>query len=133
MVSCPYAALMPGSMDSRLWTVNELISSLQCYTCYNDVINAWAPCIRQAAQVNTHPNLCSRGRQIWFLIFIFMKYLKGESEFDDEDFIFQGPHAIQHHRYNPTDSDRRRLIKNVPKQLQCSTIITRGNFLDFYF
>ena len=73
----------------------------------------------------------SRSRQIWFLIFNFLKYIKGESQFGDEDITFQGPHEIEHHRYNPYAADRRKILKTIPKHLQCSTLITRGRFLDF--
>ena len=126
MISCPYSALMPGTMDSRKWTIDELISNFRCYSCYGDILNSWAPCIRQSAQINTHPNLVSRPRQIWFLIFNFLKYIKGESQFGDEDIAFQGPHEVEHHRYNPYAADRREILKTIPKHLQCSTIVTRG-------
>ena len=126
MISCPYAALMPGSMDSRKWTVNELISSFRCYNCLSDSMNRWAPCVRQAAQINTHPNLCSRPRQIWFLVFLFLKFIKGKSDYDDEDYFFDGPHTIEHHIYNPHANDRRQITDYIPKYLQQSTIIRRG-------
>ena len=126
MISCPYAALMPGSMESRKWTINELISSFRCYNCYSDSMNRWAPCVRQASQINTHPNLCSRSRQIWYLIMLFLKFVKGESDYGDEDYSFDGPHEIEHHIHNPNTADKRVFSDNVPKYLQQSTIIRRG-------
>ena len=133
MFTCPYAALMPQTMSSRPWTINELISNFQCRSCYTDTINTWAPCVRLSAMVNVHPNLCSRERQIWFIIFIFLKYLPCGPQFTDEDFSFDGEHTVETHIYDPSSPNRRKMIPNVPKYLQCSPIITRGNIFAFIF
>ena len=131
MFSCPMAELMPQTMASRKWTVKELISNFQCVSCYQDKLNTWAPCIRLSSMVNTHPNLCSRTRQIWFIIFNFLKYLNCEPQFGDEDFKFKGEHSVEYHQYNRHLPDRRRLLPMVPRYLQISSIIRRGKY--FYW
>ena len=120
------AALMPQTMSSRSWTVKELISSFQCTSCYQDIINSWSPCTRLSSMINTHPNLCSRNRQLWFIIFNFLKYLNCKPQFGDEDFTFNGEHSVEYHEYDPSAADRRIMNPMVPKYLQKSAIITRG-------
>lgn len=123
---------MPGTLASRLWTVDEIISSFRCLNCYADAFNTWAPCIRMSSQINCHPNLTSRCRQIWFLVFNFLKYLRHGPEFGDEDFEFQGEHDVTHHVYYPSMANQRKLQPQVPKHLQQATIISRGNFIYKY-
>ena len=127
MFTCPMASLMPQTMASRKWTIKELISNFQCISCLQDTINSWSPCIRLSAMVNTHPNLCSRNRQIWFIIYNFLKYLNCEPQFGDEDFKFNGEHTVEYHEYDPSAIDRRKMLPLVPKYLQKSSIITRGD------
>ena len=131
MVSCPYASLMPHTMISRSWTINELISSFQCYNCLQDIFNRWAPCLRQASQINCHPNLTSRCRQLWFILLNYVKFLKMKPEFDDDDFEFQGEHLVEHSTYIPSDADHRKMTDFIPKYLQQTTIIRRGKSFIF--
>ena len=119
--ACPYASLMPQVMSSRPWTLNEIISSFQCFNCYQDVINNWSPCIRLSSRVNTHPNLVSRSRQFWFIIFNFLKFIRCGPQYGDEDFEFQGEHSIEHHTYSPSAPEQRKLLPTTPKYLQRST------------
>ena len=130
MNSCPYASLMANTMDSRQWTVNEMISSLKCYSCFHNVVNTWAPCVRRSAQVNLHPSLTSRCRQIWFLVMQLLKYCNPIAQFDsDENFEFLGENTIQYHMYSPTDPDRRKLNPEIPKIYQTAKIVSRGKFI----
>ena len=126
LVSCPYTSLMPNTMASRPWTLDEIISSFKCFNCYQDSFNRWAPCVRQYSQINCHPNFTSRGRQIWFLVFNFLKYLRCGPLYGDEDYTYQGEHSVKHHVYFPSMADQRNITPNVPKHLQQSTIITKG-------
>lgn len=121
---------MPQSMSSRKWNINEIISSFQCFNCYHDQINNWAPCVRLSSQINTHPNLVSRSRQLWFIIINFLKFLRCGPEYGDDDFEFQGEHEVEHHAYHPNAAEKRKLILTTPKYLQKSTIISYGlNFI----
>ena len=134
MTSCPYASIMAGTLDSRQWTVNELISSVKCYSCFHNVVNTWAPCIRRSAQVNLHPNLTSRCRQMWFLIMQLLKFCNSEAQFDtDEEFKFLGENSLQYHTYSPTDPNRRKLNPDIPKYYQIARIVSRGNITHFSF
>ena len=134
MISCPYASLMAGTLDSRQWTVNELISSLRCYSCYHNVVNTWAPCVRRSAQINLHPNLTSRCRQMWFLVMQLLKYCNIEAKFDsDENYAFTSETTLQYNTYRPSEAERRDLLSNVPKRLQTSKIVSRGKLFSFYF
>ena len=127
LISCPFATLMANTMDSRLWTVNELTSSLRCYSCYHNMVNTWAPCIRRSAQINLHPSLTSRCRQMWFLIMQLLKYCDTSPHFEsDETFEFLGENSVRYHTYRSTDADRRDLLSVVPKRFQTSKIVARG-------
>ena len=156
MNTCPYATLMAGTLDSRQWTVNELVQSIRCYrkgindhvsnhfysnsmynalysqiylfhSCYHNVVNTWAPCIRRSAQINLHPNLTSRCRQMWYLVIQLLKYCNMTPQFaTDETFTFKGETELHYHTYSPTSADRRDLLSNVPRRLQTANIVTRG-------
>ena len=132
MFSCPYVSLLPQSMASRLWTVPELISNFQCISCYQDSLNHWAPCVRISAMINTHPNLVSRNRQAFFIIFNFLKFLDCEPQFNDEDFKFNGEHSVMYHEYDPRAANRRKMNPYVPKYLQKSSIIRRGMYKNIF-
>ena len=121
---------MPGTLASRLWTVDEIISSFRCLNCYQDAYNRWAPCLRYSSQTNCHPNLTSRCRQIWFLVFNFLKYLRHGPEYGDEDFEYQGEHEVIHHPYYAAMPNQRNIQPQIPKHLQQATIISRG--MSFY-
>ena len=117
---------MPQTMSSMKWTINEIIANFKCYNCIHDALNTWAPCLRQSAMINCHPNFTSRSRQLWFLMMNFLKYIKSEPEYDDEDFEFNGEHEIEVVRYKPTEKDQRKLFDCIPKHLQQLTIVRRG-------
>ena len=55
LISCPYASLMANTLSSTLWTTDEIVSSMKCSSCYEHMVNAWAPCIRKSSQINLHP------------------------------------------------------------------------------
>ena len=134
MNTCPYATLMAGTLDSRLWTVNELIQSIRCYGCYHNIVNTWAPCIRRSSQINLHPNLTSRCRQMWYLTTQLLKYCNMETQFKcDETFTFKGETALRYHEYSPSSTDRRDLLSNVPRRYQIAKIVARGKNSFFHF
>ena len=129
MTACPYSALMPGSMESRKWTVNELVSSIKCFICKHDVINTWSPCSRQSASINCHPNFTSRTRQLWFILMQFLKYIKPSDSDIWATYAFEGEHEVEHEVYSPLSESRRKLNSEIPKGSQIATIIRRGKFM----
>ena len=130
LISCPFATLMANTLDSRLWTASELTSSLRCYSCYHNVVNHWAPCIRRSSQINLHPSLTSRCRQMWFLIMQLLKFCETSPDFEsDEEFKFLGENSLRYHTYRPTDADRRNLLPVIPRRLQTSKIVAKGIYL----
>ena len=83
--------------------------------------------MRKSAQTNLHPNICSRSRQIWYLVFNYLKYLKPGSRFsEDSEFVFQGEDSVVYHSYSPLNPKSRMIHDNVPKSIQSTTIIARG-------
>lgn len=126
LASCPYSTLMAGTLESRLWTTDEIISSMQCYDCFRNTFNRWGPCMTKNAQTNIDPYLCSRPRQIWYLVFNYLKFLKPNNQFDDADFTFQGEDSVIYHSYSLVDPACRTIKSNVPKSFQIDTIIARG-------
>ena len=131
LVSCPYSSLMPQTMASRKWTVRELISNFNCNNCLSNSLSTWAPCLRQSAMVNCHPNLTSRARQIWFIFLNFLKYNKTQPTYDDEDYKFDDGNEVDHHEYRPTASDRKRFSDYLPRTMKWTKIVTRGTV--FYY
>ena len=126
LVSCPLSVLMPQTMNSPKWSLRELISSFNCYNCLSNSLSKWAPCLRQSAMVNCHPNLTSRCRQIWFIMLNFLKYIKSDPEFDDEDYKFNDENELEHHDFQPTAADKKRFADYMPKGLKWTRIVTRG-------
>ena len=117
---------MANTLSSVPWTIDEIISSLRCNSCYEQFINHWAPCIRRSAQVNLHHGLTSRKRQLWYLVMQFKKYLRPGPTFKgDEVYEFKGENAVKHHLYS---NNSRKILPNLPIDFQKTTIITRGIF-----
>ena len=119
---------MANTKSSVQWSIDDIVQSMKCQSCFTDAINHWAPCIRLIAQVNLHPSLTSRYRQMWFLTMQFMKFLPDdESPFaTDATFTFLGEHTVTTHRYMINSATRRKILRNMPKYLQSRPIITRG-------
>ena len=109
-------------MDSKQWPLDQIIASMRCVNCYQDLLVDWATCIRRSAQCNLHPNFCSRERQMYYLVFHVVKYLKPA----DNVYPFQGDGEVQYHIYRPDQKDQRQLRSLLPKHLQKQTIVTRG-------
>ena len=117
---------MANTLSSIPWTIDEIISSLRYNSCYEQFINHWSPCIRRSAQVNLHPGLTSRKRQLWYLIMQFKKFLRsGQIYKGDEKYEFKGENTVNYHFYIP---NTRKILPNIPIQFQKTTIITRGKF-----
>ena len=130
LISCPYATLMANSKASVQWSIDDIVQSMKCQTCFMDAINHWAPCIRLSSQVNLHPSLTSRCRQMWFMIMQFIKFLpEDDYSFEsDAKFTFLGHNNVNTHRYMINSADRRRILHNMPKFLQNRTIVSRGMY-----
>ena len=130
LISCPYATLMANSKASVQWSIDDIVQSMKCKSCFSDAINHWAPCVRLSAQVNLHPSLTSRCRQMWYLTMQFVKFLpENESPFEsDATFEFLGPNTVATHRYIINSANRRKIMLNMPKYLQSQPIVTRGIF-----
>ena len=137
LISCPYATLMASTKASPQWSIDDIVQSMRCRSCYVDLINHWAPCQRLIAQINLHPELTSRCRQMWYLCMQFSKFMIPEDDIlkfeGDAEFEFLGENTVKVHRYMINSADRRKILEYMPKHLQTKPIITRGIIFIFYY
>ena len=120
---------MANTLGSTLWTTDEIVSSMRCNSCFEHMMNHWAPCIRKSSSINLHPSLTSRCRQNWFLVMQFIKYVKQDITYrGDVVYDYLAEHPIVHHIYSKTS---RKTSSNIPLIFQDAKIVTRGKF-QFY-
>ena len=81
---------MPQVSDPAEWDIEELLQSLRCDTCLDEVFNTWLVCLRRFSMLNLHPEYISRTRQYWFVAMLPLKYLILPQDYTDFLFSFNG-------------------------------------------
>ena len=121
MMGIMSASASPPQDPTQQWPIGELKRNGLCGLCYVHELNDWNSCTRKSGLINLHPGLCSRPRQMWFLIMQILKYLPIPARYIGPVYRFvgnvpYGPIKIQDRTINPT----------IPREIHNAEIICYG-------
>ena len=120
--SCPFMDIMPQVSDPSEWDIEDLLKSLRCDTCLDEIFNNWLVCLRRFSMLNLHPEYVSRSRQYWFVAMLPLKFLILPQEYANFLFSFNG--LLLPKMRTRTLSD-----PQLPKKKRTANFITYGKHL----
>ena len=127
--SCPMMGLMPACSAppqnlAQRWPIGELKRNGLCGLCYVHELNDWNSCIRRSSLINLHPGMCSRPRQMLYLILQVLKYLPIPPDYNGPIFQFNG--NVPYGAISVRDLTRN---PSIPTEIHNAEIICYGEFI----
>ena len=115
------ASASPPQTLAQRWSAADIKRNSLCGLCFVHELNDWNSCVRRMGLINLHPGLCSRPRQMFYLIIQILKFLPIPEDYEGPVFRFQGnvPYGaveLQDHTRNPT----------IPTEIHNATIVCYG-------
>ena len=115
------ASATPPETPAERWSIGEIKRNSLCGLCFVHELNDWNSCVRRMGLVNLHPGLCSRPRQMFYLIIQILKYLPIPADYDGPRFRFIGNVP-----FGAVELQDQTINPNMPREIHNAIIICYG-------